>query len=53
MGSAMMFFWSRRQSEAGTPRLALAMSHRGVDFLNPHLERSEQMVSRIGGWVLG
>ena len=31
----------------GTPRVALAMSHRRVAFLNPHLEPSEQMVSAI------
>ena len=32
---------------------SLAMNHRRVNFLNPHLERSEQKVSRIGAGFSG
>jgi len=40
----LMAFDNRKD---GRPRLALAMSHRRVDFLNLHLEPSERRVSRV------
>jgi len=49
--------WQRCQAGSrrmfGTPRVALAISHRRVDFLNPHLEQRRADDIAYRGWIPG